>query len=455
MSLSSITTSPSYPPPPPSVSSSMSISQTSMPIMDPLKTIEPLAVRVMRLSKPALYQNIPIYAEEECSSSSAAFLVGQSRDPAICVDHSISSQFLILPYSFGNVFLGEVFSAIVSLHNQSDLNLRDVVLKTDIQTASQRIPLSSSNDPNEQAPFELKPDQSVSRVLHHEVKELGNHSLVCTVSCVDHNGEKHNLKKVFKLPVSKPIDLKTRFIPGPKHDEYYIVADIQNQTPLILNMITVEFEPSPAYSADNFSNMHNEKSGSSESSLVEPWRFIRSNETVTYMFHVKPRDNVTFEQLHSTSVLGKLDIVWMSGFGERGRLQTNQLPKPTPSITTTNIGYLPDIRIFLIRGHGTCIVEEAQKFLVRIMNCTQRSMDISLSFDNTFSKREQFIWIGITNRHLGKLDAHQTYDISLQLVPITCGLKRIGGLRVTDLSMRQTYDLEDFHNLFVLTKPVH
>lgn len=101
---------------------------------------------------------------------------------------------------------------------------KNITLQTDIQTASQRIPLQSSCDSNEQAPFELKPDQSVSRVLHHEVKELGNHSwvenipkketlsvlpffifacsrLVCTVSCVDHNGEKHNLKKVFKLPV--------------------------------------------------------------------------------------------------------------------------------------------------------------------------------------------------------------------------------------------------------------
>ena len=46
------------------------------------------------------------------------------------------------------------------------------------------------------------------------------------------------------------------------------------------------------------------------------------------MFHLKPRTDVTFEQLHSTTTLGKLDIVWMSGFGERGRLQTNQLPKP-------------------------------------------------------------------------------------------------------------------------------
>ncbi len=64
------------------------------------------------------------------------------------------------------------------------------------------------------------------------------------------------------------------------------------------------------------------------SSLCESWRFIRPNEITTYMFYLKPRDDVTFEQLHSTSTLGKLDIVWMSGFGERGRLQTNQLPKP-------------------------------------------------------------------------------------------------------------------------------
>ena len=64
------------------------------------------------------------------------------------------------------------------------------------------------------------------------------------------------------------------------------------------------------------------------SSLCESWRFIRQNEVSTYMFYLKPRDDVTFEQLHSASTLGKLDICWMSGFGERGRLQTNQLPKP-------------------------------------------------------------------------------------------------------------------------------
>jgi hypothetical protein len=50
-------------------------------------------------------------------------------------------------------------------------------------------------------------------------------------------------------------------------------------------------------------------------------------------------------------------------------------------------------------------------------------MDLSLNFDNTFSKREQFLWIGVVSKHLGKLEAHQTYDMEIQLVPLTCGLK--------------------------------
>ena len=103
----------------------------------------------MRLSKPALYHNVPIYAEEETSSSVNAFLAGQARDIGIGDDHSVLSNLLVLPYSFGlvrlsidslhgpfffffnirNVFLGEIFSAIVSLHNQSEQTLRDVILR--------------------------------------------------------------------------------------------------------------------------------------------------------------------------------------------------------------------------------------------------------------------------------------------------------------------------------------
>ena len=57
------------------------------------------------------------------------------------------------------------------------------------------------------------------------------------------------------------------------------------------------------------------------------------------------------------------------------------------------------------------------------MNCTQRTMDLSLTLDTNFSKTEQYLWIGIISRYLGKLEAHQTVDLQLELVPLTCGLK--------------------------------
>ena len=46
-----------------------------------------------------------------------------------------------------------------------------VFLQVDLQTNSQRIALSGhSVDPSE-----LKPDESVDHVIHHEVKEVGTH----------------------------------------------------------------------------------------------------------------------------------------------------------------------------------------------------------------------------------------------------------------------------------------
>lgn len=50
-------------------------------------------------------------------------------------------------------------------------------------------------------------------------------------------------------------------------------------------------------------------------------------------------------------------------------------------------------------------------------------MDLALSFDQSVAKREQFLWVGVISRQLGKLEAHQTQQIDLQLVPLTCGLK--------------------------------
>lgn len=48
-----------------------------------------------------------------------------------------------MPQNLGSIYLGETFSSFVNVQNDSQQTVRDVVLKTDLQTSSQRMPLSN------------------------------------------------------------------------------------------------------------------------------------------------------------------------------------------------------------------------------------------------------------------------------------------------------------------------
>lgn len=95
----------------------------------------------------------------------------------------------------------------VSLHNDSTDNCENVVLKCDLQTATQRLPLLQSMQNGQQ----VTSGSSVDHVLSHEVKELGTHILVCEVSYNAPGKTRLNFRKFFKFNVMKPLDVKTKF----------------------------------------------------------------------------------------------------------------------------------------------------------------------------------------------------------------------------------------------------
>lgn len=95
------------------------------------------------------------------------------------------------------------FSSYISVHNDSTHIVKDVLIKADLQTSSQRLNLSASNA----VLAELNPDRCIDDVIHHEVKEIGTHILVCAVSYTTQAGEKMYFRKFFKFQVLKPLDV--------------------------------------------------------------------------------------------------------------------------------------------------------------------------------------------------------------------------------------------------------
>ena len=103
--------------------------------------------------------------------------------------------------------MGETFMSYVSLHNDSTDTCDNVLLKCDLQTATQRLPLLQVGQGGQQ----VHSGDSIDQVLSHEVKELGTHILVCEVSYNAPGKPKLNFRKFFKFNVLKPLDVKTKF----------------------------------------------------------------------------------------------------------------------------------------------------------------------------------------------------------------------------------------------------
>lgn len=88
------------------------------------------------------------------------------------------SEMLMLPSSFGAIQLGETFSSCLAVNNDASVDLDDVTVRVEMQTAATKTLLLEFGG----AGCKLPPQGSIERVVSHEIKELGQHVLGCTVS---------------------------------------------------------------------------------------------------------------------------------------------------------------------------------------------------------------------------------------------------------------------------------
>ncbi|KAI3362123.1 hypothetical protein L3Q82_012449 [Scortum barcoo] len=341
-------------------------------------------------------------------------------------------EMLTLPQNFGNIFLGETFSSYISVHNDSNQVVKDILVKADLQTSSQRLNLSASNS----AVAELKPECCIDDVIHHEVKEIGTHILVCAVSYTTQYGEKLYFRKFFKFQVLKPLDVKTKFY-NAETDEVFLEAQIQNITTSPMFMEKVSLEPSMMY---NVTELNTVGCGDEGESTFGKMSYLQPMDTRQYLYCLKPKPEYAEKAgvIKGVTVIGKLDIVWKTNLGERGRLQTSQLQRMAP-------GY-GDIRLSLEMIPDTVNLEEPFDIICKITNCSERTMDLVLEMCNTRSIH----WCGVSGRQLGKLSPAAFLSLPLTLLSSVQGLQSISGLRLTDTFLKRTYEYDDIAQVCVV-----
>uniref|UniRef100_A0A803JK96 Trafficking protein particle complex subunit 13 n=1 Tax=Xenopus tropicalis TaxID=8364 RepID=A0A803JK96_XENTR len=379
-----------------------------------------LALKVMRLTKPTLFTNIPVTCEER-DLPGDLFSTLMKDDPSTVkgAETLMLGEMLTLPQNFGNIFLGETFSSYISVHNDSNQVVKDIQVKADLQTSSQRLNLSASTA----VVSELKPDSCIDDVIHHEVKEIGTHILVCAVSYTTQTGEKMYFRKFFKFQT----------------DEVFLEAQIQNITTSPMFMEKVSLEPSIMY---NVSELNTVITNGDGCSTFGTKTYLQPLDTRQYLYCLKPKPEFAEKAgvIKGVTVIGKLDIVWKTNLGERGRLQTSQLQRMAP-------GY-GDVRLSIETIPDTVRLEEPFDITCKITNCSsERTMDLVLEMCNT----NAIHWCGVSGRQLGKLHPSSSLHLTLALLSSVQGLQSVSGLRLTDTFLKRTYEYDDIAQVCVVS----
>ncbi|XP_021726418.1 trafficking protein particle complex subunit 13-like isoform X1 [Chenopodium quinoa] len=424
-----------------------------------------LAFRVMRLCRPSLHVETPLLfdpadllvGEGDSSSLLPHSLSSDNSDNGSDNDLSFRSRFLlsdpssasglsgllVLPQSFGAIYLGETFCSYISINNSSNFEVREIVIKAEIQTERQRILLLDTS----KSPVEtIRAGGRYDFIVEHDVKELGAHTLVCSAMYNDSDGVRKYLPQFFKFIVANPLSVRTKV--RMVKDLTFLEACIENHTKSNLYMDQVEFQPAQHWGATVLTADTNlaEKDSTSDKEIFKPPVLIKSGGGIhNFLYQLKlSAQESTQTRIEGSNILGKLQITWRTNLGEPGRLQTQHiLGSPVPR---------KEIDLQVVKIPPAIILHKPFEVQLSLTNQTERALGpFEIWFSGDANGERAFMVNGLQTLTLTEIRALSSTDLKVNLIATKLGVQKITGITVFDSIEKKTYeplpDLEIFVDL--------
>lgn len=470
-----------------------------------------LSLKILRLSRPSLVTSAPLcppVEQPEPWSQAARGLSFVPSRPRPLQDLA-QSDLLALPPFFGNIYLGETFSSFVSVNNESFGHVADVSIKAELQTTSQRFtlvdtqtsgapnssgaptasfaPTTVGNNASTQAKgWSLEPGQSAEFALHHEIKELGIHILVCSVHYSSSSAptDRKFFRKFYKFQVMNPLSVKTKVNSLPD-GRVFLETQIQNITAGPIHLERMKFDPAEVFSfvdlnktdlappgkcsvplsklpstsvphtRSDSSGMEMKKQGSIGSlfstksdKLSEQTKlnsifgsYMQPMDTRQYLFLLVPLPKMDETRVKTFPGLGKLDIIWSFQLGQYGRLQTSQLSRKIP--------VLEPFVVSVTRQPAIIETEAPFTLSCRIRNnLASESLRLCVSLEK--KRMTKILPLGSSELSLGNVKGDSFIDFDLDFFPLYPGLHKIPGLKIVDRISGTVMELESLADVFVI-----
>ncbi|QRW04315.1 hypothetical protein RhiLY_03314 [Ceratobasidium sp. AG-Ba] len=316
-----------------------------------------LALKVMRLSRPSLASHPqPYFADSNA-------LTAHAQASPLSLEQSSHCRAVRLRRS-EILLCRETFTSCLCVNNESALEIIGTHLLVEIQTASTKIPLGQAGGIDNH----LQPGEMLQLVVNHEIKELGQHVLACTVSYHvppalrnsaippedPANPTLRTIRKFYKFMVSNPLTVRTKvhvprsptalLNPRERH-KVFLEVHVQNLTTKPLHFERIKFECAEGWQLENNPTAQSTSSDrrksitsdskNEESGVHDSLALLHPQDLRQYMYILLPTPEATpsfpIPYPPGTIIaLGRLDMSWRSSFGEPGRLLTSMLSRKIP-----------------------------------------------------------------------------------------------------------------------------
>uniref|UniRef100_A0A0D9XL48 Trafficking protein particle complex subunit 13 n=1 Tax=Leersia perrieri TaxID=77586 RepID=A0A0D9XL48_9ORYZ len=382
---------------------------------------------------------------------------------------------LVLPQSFGAIYLGETFCSYISINNSSSFEARDVAIKAEIQTERQRILLLDTS----KAPVEsIRSGGRYDFIVEHDVKELGAHTytlllsilctklvalvtilqcwfahvviesrLVCTALYNDADGERKYLPQFFKFTVSNPLSVRTKV--RTIKDTTYLEACIENHTKSNLYMDQVDFEPAQQWAATRLeADEHPSVVKSIIGDLCKQPILIRAGGGIyNYLYQLRPSSGESGQpKTERSSILGKFQITWRTNLGEPGRLQTQNIHS-TPTASK-------DVDLRAVKVPPVIFLE--RPFMVNL--CLTNQSDKTVGPFEVFvapsvaGEEKSVLVNGLQKLVLPLIEAFESINFDLCMVATQVGVQKISGITLYAVQEKKVYEPLSDIEIFVDAK---
>eukprot|EP00741_Cyanophora_paradoxa_P008309 tig00001292_g8038.t1 len=321
------------------------------------KLEHPLVFKVMRLARPSFEETLPVGWEPNefpgdlppnvpepppalfqagtAPSWQPGMLSPAQEVPTDPQDGFGVAEMIQLPFSFGTIYIGETFSSYISVSNISNDVLYRVNIKIEMQSQTSRTVLREGlTEP--QGPY--APGRSSDYIVHHELKEGGQHILVCTAtySSAEHTTPQF-LRQFFKFQALSPLGLVCRA--RQLHEAVYAEASVSNTTQAPILLSAVRLDPAPGYALGAPDAFNAPERAGSEASALKPGE---QKQYVFVLVRAAPASPLQAGRAEG-SLVGRLAVHWRSKFGELGRLANVPVhfKQPPPAEVEVKLASVP------------------------------------------------------------------------------------------------------------------